>query len=247
MRHIAGNLAQIFHQRGYAVEHGVDGGSQAVEFVLVATGGNAVAQIARHDGAAGAGDGIHAGNEAAADQQAAQRRQQQRPGEQPYQPPQDACPHRRDEGEIGAGKGVEPGSRPAAHAQDDMAVADGAGDLDDADPLVAGVEIAGEDAPVLLQQQEVGMANGGQALLRHFHRFMHALLGVAVPDGGGVGAGILDDLVAQRLFGHRQHRGADDADAEGEDGSVDRRQPEAFGVQNPNAHAGYNRCRGWCG
>ena len=79
MGDVVGHLPHIFHQRRDAVQHGVDGLGQPVQFVLGAAHRNAGFQIAIHDGAAGLGDRVGAAEKAAADQTAGQDRQQQAP------------------------------------------------------------------------------------------------------------------------------------------------------------------------
>ena len=80
---VAGDLAQAVEQLLDAVQHGVQPDHQLVDLVVVAAHRDAGAEIAFHDGAAGAADRVDAAHEVAAQQHAAADRQQQRQGAGP--------------------------------------------------------------------------------------------------------------------------------------------------------------------
>ena len=76
-------------------------------------------------------------------------------------------------------------------------------------PVRGGIarQIAGQPLAVPLQQEKIRGARRGHALADHFARFLLAFGVVAVADGGDVGIGELDDLVAELLVGDHQHAG----------------------------------------
>ena len=88
VRDVARYLAQAGHQRLDAVEHGVEAGDELIDLVVGAAHGNARRQIALHDGAAGAGDGVDAAQELSAHQHATgdgeEKREPACPGERTH-------------------------------------------------------------------------------------------------------------------------------------------------------------------
>ena len=80
---VVGDLAHILHQALDAIQHGVDGLGQPVQFILGAAQWHAGFEISVHDGAAGPRDGIGAPQEKTADQETADHRGHQRGHDQP--------------------------------------------------------------------------------------------------------------------------------------------------------------------
>ena len=78
---VARDLLHAGHEALDLVEHLVQADGQPVELVARAGNGNALRQVARHDGAAGGGDGLDAAQEIAAHQHAAEEAENDGDGE----------------------------------------------------------------------------------------------------------------------------------------------------------------------
>ena len=144
-----------------AVEHGVEPDHELVDLVVVAAHGDAGAEIAFHDGAAGAADRVDAAHEVAAQQHAAADRQQQRQGAGPGEGLHDGVLH------------VDQAARILRH-QDERAVAQGeaeAGQLAARILRVAGVAVAHEvdDA---LDRRHAGQVADHDLLRRRLHQIV---------------------------------------------------------------------------
>ena len=176
MRDVARNLLHSRHQAFDLVEHRVQGQSQPVKFVVRALNRHAPRHIARHDGAAGLGDGIDAPEKVPAHQQAAAQSQHQGYGQRIENRRADDAGELAQRRDVAADNQFEFVLQIGMECADDVALGAGAplylkGKLDPVGFVVGkfrhGGEIAG-DAPACGIGKQIDRA---------------AVVGAAAPDG----------------------------------------------------------------
>ncbi len=246
---VARHLAQAVHQLLDAAQHGVEARHQLVDLVARAALGNARRQIALHDGAAGAGDGVDAAQEARADQRAAGDGEQQRKPARPHEGAGDGVLHLgepvgvlgdQQERAIGQGQ-AEAGELGRVGVDVDRL---GLGhEIDDAVDRRHARQIADHDTAVgRLQEIEDGTA-------RAEVQAPPDLVGQAREAAAAVNLGELVGLGAQHrrhVVLHRRRRRPVDGDEQHggrhhEQHGIDQRQPEARRAQDPGEFASRGR------
>ena len=243
---VARNLAQPVHELLDAAQHGIEVGDELVELVLRAAHGNAGREVAFHDGAAGAGDGVDAAQEGVAEPGAAGDRQQQGEAARPREGAHDGSLHvdeaigilgDQQERVVGQGEAIAGELGPLGfclrgvglgHEVDDAVDRRHAGQITDHDAAVWGlqeVEDRAARAEVHAPRDLVGEA--GQAAAAMDFGELQRL-------GAQHGGHVVLHRRRRRHVDHREQRSGRDH----EQHRVDQRQPEAGRPQQPNQALG---------